>query len=376
MNVFRLRFAHWMEDVVKYSRYVANGGLLFTLYFTLIYGAFVYNAFLEQVEPSFPTAWIVAVLFFLLPLGHRPRTFLKEADQVFLLPELGDFHSYMTGVRLFNGVFASLRAILSLLVLLPLVVRTMGVTSLEVMAIGMTALLLSIAGRLGKLEGHPYVTLPFAMLSGGILVLGLPLYALIPALVPFGILHVKRNKRLPLLEWIALEERGKAQFERVISWFVDLPNQKEEVRPRRGLVRLLERNVLRRQEAARYVYGLRIIRSGDSLDLVIRLSLVAVVFMWLAAGFYVGIVVPLFVGLAALQLVPLYKRLEIVSMVSWLPVTEAERIDGFKWWVSRLLVIQALALTLVSVLFGATWDAAVGLVLAWLVSRFYLRKLV
>ena len=375
MNVFKQRFGVWVEDVVKYSRYVANGGLLFTLYFTLIYGAFVYNQFLTDLDPAFPSEWIVALIWLLLPLGHRPRTLIQEADQVFLLPRLGEIQAFMTGIRLFNVVFAAVRAILVMLVVLPLLVRTQALTSVEVGAILATSLLISAAGRLAKLEGIKYVVLPSALASGFLVLFGVPLLTPVPALVPFVLLHVRRNRRIPLLDWLTLEEKSKAQFNRVVSWFVDVPAMREDVRERSFIVSLLERSVLKRADAARYVYGLRVMRSNDSLDLVLRLSAVALVVMWLSGGWYVGLVVPLFVGLTALQLVPLFKRLDTVSMASWLPITRTERLVAYKWWATRLLFAQLLALGVASLLFGATWDALVGLGLAYLVVRYYLSRL-
>jgi ABC-2 type transport system permease protein len=79
--------------------------------------------------------------------------------------------------------------------------------------------------------------------------------------------------------------------------------------------------------------------------------------------------------LTALQLVPLFKRLEAISIVSWLPITRKERIEGYSWWAMRLLIVQSIVLVLASVGFGATWDAAVGLVLSIVVIRYYLRRL-
>ncbi|TCI23625.1 ABC transporter permease [Exiguobacterium sp. SL-9] len=375
MNVFKQRFGVWVEDVVKYSRYVANGGLLFTLYFTLIYGAFVYNQFLTDLDPAFPSEWIVALIWLLLPLGHRPRTLIQEADQVFLLPRLGEMQAYLSGVRLFNVVFATIRAILVMLVVLPLLVRTQTLSSIEVGAILATSVLISAAGRLAKLEGVKYVVVPSALASGLLILFGVPLLTPVPALIPFILLHVRRNRRIPLLDWLLLEEKSKAQFNRVVSWFVDVPAMREDVRERSFIVSLLERSVLRRADAARYVYGLRIMRSNDSLDLVLRLSAVALVVMWLSGGWYVGLVVPLFVGLTALQLVPLFKRLDTVSMASWLPITRSERLSAYKWWATRLLFAQMLGLGVASFLFGATWDALVGLALAYLVVRYYLNRL-
>ncbi|WP_214755685.1 MULTISPECIES: ABC transporter permease [unclassified Exiguobacterium] len=375
MNVFKQRFGVWVEDVVKYSRYVANGGLLFTLYFTLIYGAFVYNQFLTDLDPAFPSEWIVALIWLLLPLGHRPRTLIQEADQVFLLPRLGEIQAFMTGIRLFNVVFAAVRAILVMLVVLPLLVRTQALTSVEVGAILATSVLISAAGRLAKLEGIKYVVLPSALASGFLVLFGVPLLTPVPALVPFVLLHVRRNRRIPLLDWLTLEEKSKAQFNRVVSWFVDVPTMREDVRERSFIVSLLERSVLKQADAARYVYGLRVMRSNDSLDLVLRLSVVALVVMWLSGGWYVGLVVPLFVGLTALQLVPLFKRLDTVSMASWLPITRTERLVAYKWWATRLLFAQLLALGVASLLFGATWDALVGLGLAYVVVRYYLSRL-
>ncbi|WP_321284151.1 ABC transporter permease [Exiguobacterium profundum] len=376
MNRFTARLGTWMEEVVKYSRYVANGGLLFTFYFTLIYGAFVYNSFLERIDGTFPGTWIAAAVLLIMPLGHRPRTFVQEADQVFLLPELGDIRSYMIGVRLFNLVFAALRGLLVLLVLLPLLVRTESYSSIEVLSFVVTMVMLSAAGRLAKVEGvREWTILPFALGSGVLILMNWTQWAWIPAFAPFILLHLKRNERIPLLHWLSLEEKSRAQFERVISWFVDLPTLKEEVRERRLLTRLLENRVLRRVDASRYVYGLRILRSNDSLDLILRLTVVALIVMWMSGGWYVGLVTPLFVGLTALQLVPLFKRLEAISIVSWLPITRDERIAGYSWWAMRLLVIQSVALVIASVAFGATWDAAVGLVLSILVTRYYLSRL-
>lgn len=375
MSRFTSRLGSWMEDVVKYSRYVANGGLLFTLYFTLIYGAFVYNDFLTRIDSAFPGEWIAAAIMLLIPLGHRPRTFIQEADQVFLLPELGEIRSYMVGVRAFNVVFAGLRAMLVLLILLPLLVRTEAYTGIEVLAVVVTMVLLSVAGRLAKLEGAGRIVLPFALVSGLFIVTGLASWSFVPAFLPFVPLHLKRNERIPLLHWLALEEKSKAQFERVISWFIDLPTVREDVKERRFLTKMLENRVLRRAEASQYVYGLRIIRSSDSLDLVLRLTAVALVVMWMSGGWYVGLVIPLFVGLTALQLVPLFKRLEAVSIVSWLPITKEERLRGYTWWTYRILVVQALFLGLASLLFGATWDAAIGLILSFGVIRYYLNRL-
>lgn len=375
MNRFTSRLGSWMEDVVKYSRYVANGGLLFTLYFTLIYGAFVYNDFLSRIDSSFPGAWIALFVMMLIPLGHRPRTFIQEADQVFLLPELGEIRSYMNGVRVFNVMFGVIRAILVLLMIMPLLVRTEAYTGGEAFAVIAAIVSLSVTGRLAKLEGAGLVTLPFALGSGLLLVIDQASWVWIPAFAPFVILHLKRNERIPLLHWLELEEKSKAQFERVISWFIDLPTVREEVKERRLLTKILKKRVLSRVDASRYVYGLRIIRSSDSLDLVLRLSAVALVVMWMSGGWYVGLVVPLFVGLTALQLVPLFKRLEAVSIVAWLPITKEERLRGYSWWAYRILIIQALFLSVISLLFGATWDAAVGAVLSFGVIRYYLGRL-
>jgi len=375
MNVFRQRFGVWVEDVVKYSRYVANGGLLFTLYFTLIYGAFVYNQFLSGLDASFPSAWVVALAFLVLPLGHRPRTLLQEADQVFLLPELGNIRAYMNGVRLFNVVFASVRAVLLMLVVLPLLVRTLDVTPGEVLAIIATSVLLSVVGRLAKLESIRYVGVVSAFFSMGVMLVGFPIVTPVPSLLALIYLHIKRNERIPLADWLVLEQASKAQFNRVVSWFVDLPDMREEVKARPFIVNVMNRYLLKRTDAARYVYGLRIVRSNDSLDLMFRLSLVAILVMWLSGGWYVGLVVPLFVGLTALQLVPLFKRLDSVSIASWLPITRAERLAAYKWWTLRLLVGQALGLGIASLLFGGTWDALVGLVLAYGIVRYYLARL-
>lgn len=281
----------------------------------------------------------------------------------------------MNGVRLFNVVFASVRAVLLMLVVLPLLVRTLDVTPGEVLAIIATSVLLSVVGRLAKLESIRYVGVVSAFFSAGVMLVGFPIVTPVPPLLALIYLHIKRNERIPLADWLVLEQASKAQFNRVVSWFVDLPDMREDVKARPFIVNVMNRYLLKRTDAARYVYGLRIVRSNDSLDLMFRLSLVAILVMWLSGGWYVGLVVPLFVGLTALQLVPLFKRLDSVSIASWLPITRAERLAAYKWWTLRLLVMQAIGLGLVSLLFGGTWDALVGLVLAYGIVRYYLARL-
>lgn len=375
MSEFSRRFGRWMEEVVRYSRYMANGGLLFTVYFALLYGAIVYGQFLRTVEATFPTEWLVAAVFVLMPLGHRPRTLLEEADQVFLLPRLGTLGAYLYAVRLWNVVFASMRALLVMLVLVPLIVRTMTTSLFELFVIVLTAMTLSIAGRLGKLENVPVVALVAGVLSALVIVSGGGALAFVPGVIAMGVLHVKRKQRVPLLEWLKLEEIGKNRFYRVVNWFVDVPALAEHVQERRLLVGMLKRTTLRQADAGRYLFGLQLLRAKDSLDLVLRLTFVGLVLMWLAGGWYVGFVTPIFVGLTSLQLVPLFKRLDVLPLTRTLPIAREQRLRAYVWWIVRFQYGQTLVLTLGALLFGATWDAFVGSGLALVIVHIYLRRL-
>ena len=86
--LWRTRYQTAMAEMTKYTRYMANGGLLFTVYFVVLYGLVVYGRFLDQLNPDFPGNLVMGSLFILLAFYRSTRTFLVEADQVFLLPSL------------------------------------------------------------------------------------------------------------------------------------------------------------------------------------------------------------------------------------------------------------------------------------------------
>ncbi len=122
--LWRTRYQAAMAEMTKYTRYMANGGLLFTVYFVVLYGLVVYGRFLDQLDPSFPGNLVMGSLFILLAFYRSTRTFLTEADQVFLLPSLPHLTGYMKRVRIYNALFGMIRAVIPFLAVAVLYVRT------------------------------------------------------------------------------------------------------------------------------------------------------------------------------------------------------------------------------------------------------------
>ncbi len=114
-TLWRERYQAAMSEMTKYTKYMANGGLLFTVYFVVLYALVVYGRFLNQINGDFPGNLLMGGLFIIIAFYRTARTFLVEADQVFLLPNLPQLRSYMKRVRLYNAFLGMVRVVIPFL---------------------------------------------------------------------------------------------------------------------------------------------------------------------------------------------------------------------------------------------------------------------
>lgn len=373
--LWRTRYQTAMAEMTKYTRYMANGGLLFTVYFVVLYGLVVYGRFLDQLNPDFPGNLIMGSLFILLAFYRSTRTFLVEADQVFLLPILPDLANYMKRVRVYNAFYGLIRAIIPFLAVSVLYVRTEDTTPVELFVLFAALSMVGAAANLSKLEGVGHrIVLLYATGAGILVMLGMGLFSIVVTSLLLLTIYLKKQDQLPLMDWILLEQESRDRFYRIANWFVDVPRLSTTYKRRRLLSHLVEKIGFNHKRTFDYLYMKQFIRSTDGIGLIVRLTLIGILFMWLGKDneWLVTLAVPAFGGLTSFQLAPFTRAIDSHLLTRLLPFGDA---TASKRKVLRLAsFLQVVILSLAGFILSGFVTVFVGAFAALVIGEYYARK--
>lgn len=373
--LWRTRYQTAMAEMTKYTRYMANGGLLFTVYFVVLYGLVVYGRFLDQLNPDFPGNLVMGSLFILLAFYRSTRTFLVEADQVFLLPVLPDLANYMKRVRVYNAFYGLIRAIIPFLAVSVLYVRTEDTTPVELFVLFAALSMVGAAANLSKLEGVGHrIVLLYATGAGVLVMLGMGLFSIVVTSLLLLTIYLKKQDQLPLMDWISLEQESRDRFYRIANWFVDVPRLSTTYKRRRLLSHLVEKIGFDHKRTFDYLYLKQFIRSTDGIGLIVRLTLIGVLFMWLGKDneWLVTLAVPAFGGLTSFQLAPFTRAIDSHLLTRLLPFGDA---TASKRKVLRLAsFLQVVILSLAGFILSGFATVFVGAIAALVIGEYYARK--
>ncbi|RJP01803.1 ABC transporter permease [Exiguobacterium sp. RIT452] len=373
--LWRTRYQTAMAEMTKYTRYMANGGLLFTVYFVVLYGLVVYGRFLDQLNPDFPGNLVMGSLFILLAFYRSTRTFLVEADQVFLLPVLPDLANYMKRVRVYNAFYGLIRAIIPFLAVSVLYVRTEDTTPVELFVLFAALSMVGAAANLSKLEGVGHrIVLLYATGAGVLVMLGMGLFSIVVTSLLLLTIYLKKQDQLPLMDWISLEQESRDRFYRIANWFVDVPRLSTTYKRRRLLSHLVEKIGFDHKRTFDYLYLKQFIRSTDGIGLIVRLTLIGVLFMWLGKdnAWLVTLAVPAFGGLTSFQLAPFTRAIDSHLLTRLLPFGDA---TASKRKVLRLAsFLQLVILSLAGFILSGFATVFVGAIAALVIGEYYARK--
>ncbi|WP_214845798.1 MULTISPECIES: ABC transporter permease [unclassified Exiguobacterium] len=374
-TLWRERYQAAMSEMTKYMKYMANGGLLFTVYFVILYALVVYGRFLNQINGDFPGNLLMGGLFIIIAFYRTARTFLVEADQVFLLPNLPQLRSYMKRVRLYNAFLGMVRVVIPFLAIAVLYVRTESTSPLEMIVLFFALAMIGASANLSKLEAIPHRLVVLYAVGAGILVMiDMPLFSIVITSLLLVTLHLKKYQQLPLMEWIAIEQESRDRFYRIANWFVDVPRLSKTYKQRRILSQLVEKIQFDKKQTFDYLYMKQLIRSTDGIGLIIRLTLIGAVFIWLGKDnpWLVTFAIPAFSGLTSFQLAPFTRAIDSHLLTRLLPFGDAN--SSRKKVIRVASILQIIALALIAMLMNGQPIVLVGAIIAIAVSEMYLRK--
>lgn len=414
-NIFDDRRRRERETRVTYSKYIFNSHLVMFLIIVLGAGLINYSQWLENASKlEMKTVFIAAsAIFSYLLVSLKVKTFVKEADAIFLLP----LEKYYGKVAIKTGIILTSIHLLFLVIfyfiIKPLLSRIGGFSGLEEFTgiVGAQFFMLIVGVMVNvfyRLAEAIYFEKKFFMKILLFLNIFFPIlvvfgkynyleYTTFVTLIIISIIIVKNHsnvKKTLLLNndiGYALKWNEAAEYDRhreenylkFVSMFVDVPLNGIKVARRKYfdilLPKLTEKNFTV-ENSFKYYYYRVFLRQENTVFLTLRLMLIAGIIIYSFNNVYVSLVVIIsYSYLTIIQLVPLYKQISNNIWHSILPVNEETKIKSFKNLLTAVILITTFILTLLSIVVSGIDYLIIGInilsfVLANLLARVFIAK--
>ncbi|TGA99182.1 ABC transporter permease [Sporolactobacillus shoreae] len=361
---------HFQMELRYWNLIGKNSGLMFFLYAMVIIGGFYYKKWLDGLPQDFPAALLLSVILALFVMRSPIRTFMQQADLVFLLPAEAELEPYFRKSRFYSFSIQIAAVIVVMIVCGPLYFHMKGSSGLSYFILTATA----VALKGWNIDCHWKEMLidysqPLKILRFTLTFLLLysvanqyPFYstaACAAVILIASVFLFHRQSRSGLLSWkriVEMEERQAMQFLRFANLFTDVPRLKHHIHARKMISRLFPIRSLSSKNVYRQLYIKTFIRSDDYFSSYIRLTLIGMlVCYFMNIGFYTVFVVASLIYLTGLQLLPLWTHPFPQALAGMYPIPERLRKQSF----IQLVFILLTAETVVVSLSGAVRSAGV-----------------
>ncbi|OCA84343.1 ABC transporter permease [Bacillus sp. FJAT-27225] len=391
-KLWKERAGQRMKDLSRYLKYIFNGHLVIVLLFLVGTAAYYYQEWLKTLDQGFPSEWIMAVVFGFFLTVSPVYNFLKEPDKVFLIPVEDKLKGYFLRSAIVSGVLHAYVLLLLLAVFMPLLARTGNVgfgMFLPFLMILLAAKAWNIAAEWkASFQGDTpklpmdrivrfFINVTFAYLLfiwNGWLFL-FPVAGLMLSYLGY-FLSAARQRGLKWEALIAGEERRMNAFYRLANMFTDVPAIKESVKRRAWLDFLLARIKYGQEHAQLYLLSRTYLRSGDYLELTVRLTAIGILGIWFIpygpAQIFLAL---LFLYLTGFQLMPLASHHQNNFWGELYPIRPTTRLAAFQLLLGVVLGIQTIAFSVAIFISGAYitgfGSLVAGTIFSYAFVRFY-----
>ena len=384
------RQRHFMM-LLKYWRLVFNDHFVIALFFLFGALAYGYSEWLPTLSANqwWPRFLLIAWFVLLAQIG-RLATLIKRPDPVFLLPQVRAMDGYLRRAYLYSLVLAEGMTLAGTFAALPFALTTERLSTVDIVAVFLTAVVTkddwlftarkSISLRWSKQGWRTQVEYWLnPLLAAAATWLVSPLLGLAVAVIlDVAMRLVYRELTIDWQAAVKMESNRMYSVYRFFNLFTDVPSVQGNVKRRRwanGLVRWLSNG----HRPWAYLYARGFVRNTDISGIVIRLTLLGMVLaslvplQWLNTALVV-----LFIYLIATQLMPLYGQYDANVLTHLYPVQTEERVRDFQRLLTRVTVIEAALIVLVSIGLHFDWRGfLLNLVFATIevgvLTRFYFK---
>jgi len=405
-NIFSDRRKKEQELKLTYSKYIFNSHLI--MFLIIVLGAVLINyskwlAIASKVELySVLIAATLAFSYYLV--STKIKTYIKEADAVFLLP----LEKYYRKVGLKTVINSTVVHIITVIIFY---FATKPITNLigniDRVSIIMLLIVIIWNNLLKYLQVIHYKEIIWSKLLLFIVIfmqllvvffddIAIRIIYLISIIVlavfTYYIMKNAGNKlnakdqEKYVVNWNQAADYDKHRIEsylKFVNMFVDVPLSGVKVARRKYfdiLLPKLTKDNFKKENSFKYYYYRVFLRQENTVYLALRLMLLAVLVIYSFKNTYVsGLAIISYSYLTIIQLVPLYKQMSNNIWHSILPVSEDIKIKSYKQLLTSVMIVTTLLLGVVSILLSSfsTMNILViisSVVIANIISKIFIGK--
>lgn len=366
IQLFKDRLNKNQKEVAYYSKFIFNGH--FIVFLSIAFGALMlqYAQMVKALPPMINYHLIIATVLTLLCLANI-RTFVRPADEIFLLNIENNMKPYFTKAIVRSALIRSIVFLIVSALFIPLYFNAVnaslsGFIAGIIFGVWMTCVGVWIRFLMMKLDISQiniHIIIFIMTLSGiytafeGLAVTVVPIIFMSAGLI--YLLHKNAENRI--LNWQSLinyEARLTHNQYKTINMFTDVKGMKDTVRRRRILDILLPQNKAKYQQKNmfEFLFIRNFLRSSDALWIIVRLILIACIVIWFVNQEIIALIIGAFIVYAIiLQTSQFYKQQAFQLWPQVWPVHENLVLKGFKQFMRKLIITTTTIIAVIYILF-------------------------
>lgn len=387
-DIASVRKRDFASLAARYLQYVARGGLLGSLILLLLIGMIYYQDLLNWIPDQAPVVYVLATVFAYVITRSVHRTFIKEADLLFLTPVESRMPAYFWVTFKYNWFLQSIVVLALAFVFAPLYIDLViqEQQSLWIYYLAPVVLKgwnLQSSWAVQRLRSEAWImfhsvlrfilTISFLIwLFNGYSLLWLLVFAV--ALIAFYFWE----QRIPTkhaINWLRLLEQEQQLENRFYSFcnaFIDMPHVESKVHRRSWIIMLFQSMPFRQQQSHRFLYIRTFFRAADYFPRFLRLTIIgAVVIYALDDAWGQWSVYLLFLYLVATQNQAVWVHHQRQFWMKRFPLPDGQDRQSMQWLMCLLLFFQSIFMS-VPLWFQdvGTWSNSVALLAIGLAFSF------
>lgn len=384
--------ASWVRGIQMFMKIISNQGAPIVGFGLLLATSYAYATFLKTMPPTFPAALVLAFLVALVLTQSGVRTFMKEADLVFLLPAETRMAGYFRYGLLYSMLIQGVLTLLVMGATYPLFRATLGDDRLFWASTWVVVLLKlwNVYAHWRELLASGSMTLSkfLRFWSNFLLVYALVTQAwwylvaaaLVPVLLTLYLYKRRQGHGYPWSELLAAEQKKLGTYYTWANYFIDVPQVKNQIKKREWLIRIVQRFQADRRQPFLFLYARTFFRYSEYFGMYIRLMIFFAVILLIAKNVWVALGVYLLgIFLMGFQLPMLGAERRYPVLMQIYPLTQGQKEQGISLLALGLLSVQSLLLILPSLLVGLPLQSVLlmlvaGVALSYYMSHIYLPK--
>ncbi|TCP29271.1 ABC-2 type transport system permease protein [Scopulibacillus darangshiensis] len=391
---YRRRSDYW-KMALRYWKLVGkNSGLMFSLYVIIIVGSYYYKQWLDGLPDNFPSALLITVVAGIFVIRTPIRTFVQEADLVFLLPLEPRLNGYFRKSRQYSFLLQCVTLLFVMVIFSPLYFRTInpdfwGFAATLILIFGVKwwnvdtswqEQFLQRPWESKLIRGCLSLLFLYSLLNGNHFIFVL---LLIAVMFGFSFFYAHRQAQDRLLNWdrlLAVEHKQLMLLLKFANLITDVPEMKTRIKPRLWLNGLTNRFSYGQESVFKKYFLKTFIRAHEYFGIYIRLTIIGgIIEVLFTDGYATYFVLIAIVYITGLQLLTLWHHPTPQALTDLYPVADVLKQRSFVMILLNLLMIQGVVLGLIGAFVIGTFTSVIllvitGLFIAFLFSYGYVRR--